>query len=86
MIDISTLTIEELTGRFKVVDDKEEMVGESFPDGGKLYYAIEHCQCHVCRKKAEPPDRHKCGKPRKVPKARGGAEGDARGTEEADSE
>jgi hypothetical protein len=45
------LTIEELTGRFKAVVDEEEMAGESFPDGGKLYYATEHCQCHVCRKK-----------------------------------
>jgi hypothetical protein len=33
MIDISTLTIEELTGRFKAVDD-EEIAGESFPNGG----------------------------------------------------
>jgi hypothetical protein len=48
MIDISTLTIEELAGRFKPIEDEEEMVGESFPDGGKLYYATEHCQCHVC--------------------------------------
>jgi hypothetical protein len=46
MIDILTLTIEELTGRFKAVDD-EEMAGESFPGGGKVYYATEHCQCHV---------------------------------------
>jgi hypothetical protein len=44
MIDISTLTIEELTGRFKAVDD--EMAGESFPSGDKLYYATEHYQCH----------------------------------------
>jgi hypothetical protein len=55
MINISTLTIEKLTSRFKAVDD-EEMAGESFPDGGKLYYATKHCQCHVCRKKGEPPD------------------------------
>jgi hypothetical protein len=76
MIDISTLTIEELTGRFKAVDDEEEM-----DDGGKLYYATEHCQCHVCRKKGEPLDRRKRGKvkPCRAPKARGGIEGDARG-------
>jgi hypothetical protein len=51
MIDISTLTIEELTRWFKAVDDEEEMARESFPDCGKLYYATEHCQCHICRKK-----------------------------------
>jgi hypothetical protein len=43
MIDISMLTIEELTCRCKAVDDEGEMAGESFPDGGKLYYATEHC-------------------------------------------
>jgi hypothetical protein len=62
------LTIEELTGRFKAVVDEEEMAGESFPDGGKLYYATEHCQCHVCRKKGEPPDRRKRGKPCRCPR------------------
>jgi hypothetical protein len=60
MIDISTLTIEELTGRFKAVDD-EEIVGKSFANGGKLYYATEHCQCLICRKKREPPDGRKRG-------------------------
>jgi hypothetical protein len=88
MIDISTLTMEELMGRFKAVDD-EDMAGESFPGGGKLYYATEHCQCHVCRKKGEPPDRRKRGKvkPYRAPKACRSAEGDARGgAEEATSE
>jgi hypothetical protein len=41
---------------------------------------------HVHRKKEEPPDGRKRGKPRKVPKALGGAEGDARGVKEANSE
>jgi hypothetical protein len=43
MIDISTLMIEELIERFKVVDDEEEMVGESFSTCGKLYYSTEQC-------------------------------------------
>jgi hypothetical protein len=89
MIDISMLTIKELTCRCKAVDDEGEMAGDSFPDGGKLYYATEHCQCHICRKKGEPPDGRKRGKvkPRRAPKARGGVEGDARGgAEEATSE
>jgi hypothetical protein len=89
MINISTLTIEELTGRFKVVDDKEEIAGESFPNSGKLYYATEHCQCHICQKKGEPPSGRKCGKvkPHRAPKACRGAEGNARGgAEEATSE
>jgi hypothetical protein len=39
----------EQYGDYEITE--EEMDGESFPDGGKLYYATEHCQCHVCRKK-----------------------------------
>jgi hypothetical protein len=85
MLDISTLTIEEVTGRFRAVDDEEALAaGEAISVGGKLHYATEHCHCHVCLKE------HKKGEsssslggrkrgPRRAPKARGGAKGRPRG-------
>jgi thymidine kinase len=51
MLDISTLTIEEVTRRFKVVDDEEALTaGEAVSVGGKLHYTTEHYHCHVCQK------------------------------------
>jgi hypothetical protein len=82
MLDISTLTIEEVAGRFNVVDEEEELAAaETVATGGKLHYATEHCHCHICQKKGESsPSSGDCKRtPRRAPKAHGGAEGEARG-------
>jgi hypothetical protein len=49
MLDISTLTIEEVAGRFNVVDEEEALAAtETVATGGKLHYATEHCHCLIC--------------------------------------
>jgi hypothetical protein len=81
MLDISTLMIEEVIGRFKAVDDEEALAaGEALSVGGKLHYATEHYHYHVCQKEQKKGDPSSSlggrkRRPRRVPKARGGAEG-----------
>ncbi|XP_072149622.1 uncharacterized protein [Setaria viridis] len=83
-LDLSTLLIEELTGRFKASDDREKMTsGGPITIGGKLHLTEEQWIAHQRERKKEEPSSstggRRRGKPCKAPKARGGAEGDARG-------
>jgi hypothetical protein len=52
MLDISTLMIEEVVGRFKAVDEEEVLAAvETVAIGGKLHCATKHCHCHICQKR-----------------------------------
>jgi hypothetical protein len=85
ILDISALTIEEVTGWFKAVDDEEALAaGEAVSVGGKLHYAIEHYHCdHLPEGAEEGESSSSSGSrkrgPRRAPKAREGAEGGLRG-------
>jgi hypothetical protein len=79
LVDLSTMSIEEVIGRLKVVDaDEPQLSSDPVTIGGKLHFARK--QWEVCRgdgKKGEPSsttDGRKRGKPRK---AQGGAQAGA---------
>jgi hypothetical protein len=64
------------------VDEEEALAAaETIATGSKLHYATEHCHYHICQKKGEssPSSGDRKCTPRRTPKARGGAEGEARG-------
>jgi hypothetical protein len=81
MLDILTLTIDEVIGRFKAVDDEEALAaGEVVSVGGKLHYATKNYHCHVCQKEQMKGESSSFSSSSKrgthgAPKARGGAEG-----------